>query len=212
MHGGRPTNGSVERYNDTHYRAIPRGWATSLRPNQVREEMLCARSNVTAFDTEPDRRCVAPDTGRVGVRGPALLFYGYDLETFGTGRVVGPLPGENALVQEVAIDATKEERDESGIEDCTSGFYVALNNESRPAAICGWREWPCRVAHMSVLTASSQRGHGHAASTSARALQAATQEGLLPQWRAAHWNLASIGLARRLGLAEVVQQFSVHVI
>lgn len=200
--------------------AAPRGWVGLVRiessavvvsPPSLVSRIATALANADILRiTDPDY--IAAVLGPAEGRGPASLFYGYSFEPSITRRVVGPLPGENALVREVAVDATEEERDESGIEDCTSGFYVALGNDSRPAAICAWREWPCRVAHMSVLAASSQRGHGHAASASARALQAATQEGLLPQWRAAHWNVASIGLARRLGLAEVGQQYSVHVI
>ena len=63
---------------------------------------------------------------------------------------------------------------------------------------------------MSVLSASSQRGRGHALSVSSRTLRAASETGLIPQWRAAEWNVASIGLARRLGLTEVGRQYSVH--
>ena len=36
----------------------------------------------------------------------------------------------------VAADATEVELDESGVEHCTSGFYVALGHNSDPAAIC----------------------------------------------------------------------------
>ena len=200
--------------------AAPRCWVGLVRiessavvvsPPSLVSRIATALANADILRiTDPDY--TAAVLGPAEGRGPASLFYGYSFEPSITRRVVGPLPGENVLVREVAVDATEEERDESGIEDCTSGFYVALGNDSRPAAICAWREWPCRVAHMSVLAASSQRGNGRAASASARALQAATQEGLLPQWRAAHWNVASIGLARRLGLAEVGQQYSVHVI
>ena len=42
-----------------------------------------------------------------------------------------------------------------------------------------------------------------------RVLEAARDRGFLPQWRAAHWNSASIALAHRLGLALVGHQYSV---
>jgi GNAT acetyltransferase len=143
--------------------------------------------------------------------GPALLFYGSPSENVEESRVTGPLPLADPLVQSVLSTATDAERDESGIDDCTSGLYVVLEANDGPAAIAGWRDWPCRIAHMSVLTASTYRSQGHGCTASAHALREATSAGLLPQWRAAHSNDASIGLARRLGLVEIGEQYSIRV-
>lgn len=144
--------------------------------------------------------------------GPALLFYGRGTITAAarTGSVIGPLEIDDPRVQSVIEEATPAERDEADIEETTSGVYVGVTPEGTPAAACAWREWPHRVAHMSVLTATSHRGLGYGASTARIALAEAVGAGLLPQWRAAHWNEASIALARRLGLVLLGHQYSLR--
>jgi len=62
---------------------------------------------------------------------------------------------------------------------------------------------------MSSLTARSFRRKGLGAAAAVAALDAADARGLLPQWRAAHWNAGSLALARSIGLHQVGSQFSV---
>lgn len=146
----------------------------------------------------------------VDTLGPALLFYGRPTltATKAAGSVIGPCEIDDPRVQSVIGDATTAELDETAIEETTSGVYVGLTADGIPAAACAWREWPHRVAHISALTAASYRGLGFGASTAAVALDAAVGVGLLPQWRAGHWNEASIALARRLGLELLGHQYS----
>jgi len=93
----------------------------------------------------------------------------------------------------------------------TSGVWLALDDHGRPAALSGWREWPQQVAHMSIITASTHRGMGLGTDGARAALVAARDAGLLPQWRAAETNVASVELANRLGLQRVGRQVSIRV-
>ena len=148
----------------------------------------------------------------VDTLGPALLFYGpaTSTATVRPGSVIGPLALHDPRVRSVIEDATDAERGEAAIGDTTSGVYIGLAPDGTPAAACAWREWPHRVAHMSVLTAAAHRGGGYGAATARIALDGAVTAGLLPQWRAAHRNEASIALARRLGLALLGRQYSLR--
>ena len=158
-----------------------------------------------------DRRTIDRLLQPVDTLGPALLFYGRGTVPLPPAeRVVGPLEIGDGRVQAVFADATIAERNEAGIEHATSGVYVGGTAHDAPAALCGWRVWPQRIAHMSILVAVSQRGRGYGLTTAAAALDAASHAGLLPQWRAAHGNHASIALARRLGLELLGHQYSVR--
>ncbi|MFE0653731.1 GNAT family N-acetyltransferase [Streptomyces sp. NPDC059534] len=48
----------------------------------------------------------------------------------------------------------------------------------------GYRNWPRRTAHISVLTAPEARGRGLARITASAAVAHALAAGLVPQWRA----------------------------
>lgn len=142
--------------------------------------------------------------------GPARLYYGGPSSAAPSTSTVGPLAVDDARVRAVLADATDDERDESAIDDTTSGVYVALTSDGEPAAAAGWRVWPHEVAHLGVLTAHSHRGAGLGLAASHRALIAAIGAGLLPQWRVREGNLASIALAERLGLHHVGDQYSIR--
>jgi L-amino acid N-acyltransferase YncA len=88
--------------------------------------------------------------------------------------------------------------------------WLALDDQGRPAALSGWREWPQQVAHMSILTASTHRMMGLGSDCARAALGAARDAGLLPQWRAAEGNVASVTLATGLGLQRVGRQVSIR--
>ena len=156
--------------------------------------------------TEP--AYVSRHLGATQTLGPAALFYGATSLTAATTTVIGPVGITDPQVREVLADATEQERNESNAEQTTSGLFLAITVDGRPAAVCGWSEWPHRVAHMSVLTAASQRGSGYGIAASARAVSAAQDQGLLPQWRAVEQNHGSISLARRLGLQLLGSQYS----
>lgn len=142
--------------------------------------------------------------------GPARLYYGATSTPSPSTETIGPLAVDDARVRAVLADATDDERDESAIEDTTSGVYVALTADGGPGAVAGWRVWPHEVAHVSVLGACSHRGTGVGFAASHRALTAAVAAGLLPQWRVREDNLPSIALAERLGLHHVGDQYSIR--
>lgn len=141
--------------------------------------------------------------------GPARLFYD-DVQRSPLSEVMGPLRASDNRILSVLRDATDAERHESGLEDNSLGLYVAVDEAGRPAAVCGWHEWPNETAHVGVLAARSSRGSGHAKRAALQTLSAAADANLLAQWRAAVANEASNGLARSLGLTEVGSQFSVR--
>jgi RimJ/RimL family protein N-acetyltransferase len=77
----------------------------------------------------------------------------------------------------------------------------------RPAA--GYRGWPGRVAHLSVLTAARPaRGRGLATVAASAAVAAALSEEELPQWRARAE--ASRRVARTLGFRQLGAQASLR--
>lgn len=197
-------------------RAAPPGWTGIVR---VESAVVIATPSAgvdrvrRAVDGADVDRLVEPAyveqlLGPVDRLGPARLFYGNGPEWEADGISGGPFPLDDERVQQVVLDATGDERGESGITHCTSGIYLASGPDG-PAAVAGWREWPHRVAHVSILTAASQRGQRLALAVGSHALAEAARQGFLPQWRSAHWNQASTGLARRLGLHEVGEQYSV---
>lgn len=142
--------------------------------------------------------------------GPARLYYGAPAMASPAAATVGPLVVDDARVSAVLADATHDERDESAIDDTTSGVFLALTADGIPGAVAGWRVWPHEVAHVSVLCARSHRRTGVGFAAAHRALTAAVAAGLLPQWRVREGNLPSIALAERLGMRHVGDQFSIR--
>lgn len=222
----RTLTGAPEGFADTalvvvgsdEHLATARGWVSIVRLgsqavvvapgvhlDHVRRAVLHADASRLTEPAHVNRHVVATQT-----LGPTALFYGPTSckVTAATTTVIGPVGTTDPHVREVLADATEQERDESNAEQTTSGLFLAVTVDGTPAAVCGWREWPHRVAHMSVLTAASQRGSGYGIAASARAVTAAQEQGLLPQWRAAEQNYGSIGLARRLGLEQLGTQYS----
>lgn len=205
--------------SDNH-RASPSGWAGIIEvsgsavvacPATMADRVAVRLAGITAEQLiQPTIVDALLDP--VDKLGPALLFYGRATITAvaKTGSVIGPLEIDDPRVRSVIEDATDAERDEAGFEETTSGVYIGLAPDGTPAAACAWQEWPHRVAHISVLTATLHRGFGYGASTARVALDEAVGAGLLPQWRAAHWNEASIALARRLGLKLLGHQYSLR--
>jgi len=143
--------------------------------------------------------------------GPAVLLYGRpSVGAQSMARnAIGPVDIADHRVRLVCEDASQAEREETGIDETTSGAYLSFADDGSPASVCAWREWPHGVAHMSSLTATSFRRKGLGAAAAVAALDAADARSLLPQWRAAHWNAGSLALARSIGLHQVGSQFSV---
>jgi RimJ/RimL family protein N-acetyltransferase len=211
-------NGLTIAGSDTH-RASPPGW-TGIVELQGDVVVACPVNRVewvrrTLTDVRPDRLIEPRHVDRLlhptDTIGPALLFYGRisTPRPPTPTRVIGPLDIADPRVRAVFEATSQAERDETGFDETTSGAYVALGDDGNPASVCGWSEWPHLIAQMSSFTAMPYRRKGYGRVAAMRALEAACERDLLPQWRAAHRNSASIALAHRLGLVLVGHQYSV---
>lgn len=143
--------------------------------------------------------------------GPALLFYGVsDSVVAGADvEVIGPVPASDERVQALFGRVAEAELGESGVGHLEFVFAAVDPNEG-VVGVCGWETWPHGVAHLGVLTSPSFRGCGIGAAVAARAVGEARSRGLVPQWRAAEWNSASVALASKLGLRQLGRQFSLR--
>jgi hypothetical protein len=142
------------------------------------------------------------------MRGPAALAYLDPGDFQPSGR-----PGaETVDVSGPAFRRFLSEADagdlaESGIAEITSPAFVIREGE-HIAAAAGYRDWPGRVAHLSVLTALPARGRGLGGAAASAAVAHALREDRLPQWRARPE--ASLRIARRLGFQELGSQVSIR--
>ncbi|MFD0628405.1 GNAT family N-acetyltransferase [Streptomyces sanglieri] len=101
-----------------------------------------------------------------------------------------------------------EDAGEAALDEITSPAFV-LRDHGQVVAAAGYRAWPRRTAHISVLTAPEARGQGLARVTGSAAVAHALSAGLLPQWRARP--AASRRVAAALGFEELGSQLSFEV-
>ncbi|MFI5714268.1 GNAT family N-acetyltransferase [Nocardia sp. NPDC051750] len=144
------------------------------------------------------------------VLGPATLAYidGRDFRAAPPGAVqVDRLPAEHSDLHRLENLAGEHQTEESGLREITSpAFTIRICDEVVAAA--GYRTWPSRTAHMSVLTAPEYRGRGLARLTGSAAVAHALDAGLLPQWRARATQSKRVAFA--LGFRELGTQLSVR--
>lgn len=209
------TTGVIQCVSDDHQIAPP-SWigVVSIQDAAV---IVTPTSFATATSKELSAEQVTTPAGAslafgpiVASLGPAVLFYGKPTPVT-MSDVAGPVPVAHPLVQDLLASASEDDRDESDLTSTNSGVFLATDPYGTPVAAAGYRTWPTGIAHMSVLTAPHARGTGHGTRASQAALSLALENGLLPQWRAAEQNAASIALAHRLGLTELGRQFSFQV-
>jgi RimJ/RimL family protein N-acetyltransferase len=140
------------------------------------------------------------------ILGPATLAY---LDAADFRRRDGPpvvLAGPTDLDAFIeAVDPA--DRAESGIEEITSPAF-AVWEDDRVWAAAGYRDWPCRTAHLSVLTGPWARDRGLARAAASAAVAHALAGGLLPQWRARSGASRHVALA--LGFRELGAQASLR--
>ncbi len=84
----------------------------------------------------------------------------------------------------------------------------AIREHGQVVACAGYRDWPCRTAHLCVLTVAPARGRGLARVTATAAVAHAIHQGKLPQWRARPET--SRRVARALGFRELGSQVSIR--
>ena len=127
-----------------------------------------------------------------------------------------PQPGDAAITplnlddpgfRQFVLAADPGEAEESGIAEVTTLAY-AVRERGQVLAAAGYRDWPCRTAHLSVLTAAAARGRGLARAAASAAVASALGEDRLPQWRARP--MASRRVARALGFRELGLQVSIR--
>jgi GNAT superfamily N-acetyltransferase len=104
-------------------------------------------------------------------------------------------------------DAGPDDVNEVGITDATSPLFV-IWRAATVAAVCAYRPWVGRLAHMMVLTHPDRRGHGLAKRAATEASRHALDAGLIPQWRARV--PASQAVARSIGYTTVGAQLSLR--
>jgi GNAT acetyltransferase len=138
--------------------------------------------------------------------GPATLAY-LDPEAFchhDGPPVIRAGPGDLASFLS-AVDPA--DRAESGIDEITSPAF-AVWADGRVSAAAGYRDWPCRTAHLSVLTGPWARDRGLAKVAGSAAVACALADRLLPQWRARSGASRHVALA--LGFRELGAQVSLR--
>ncbi len=140
--------------------------------------------------------------------GPATLAY-CDAARFQPVdcSTVEMIPADHTDLRTLLSCVPTNDADESGLAEITSPAFV-LRTGAHVRAAAGYRTWPSNAAHLSVLTASAERGRGLARVVAAAAVTNALQSDLLPQWRARPE--ASRRVARTLGFQELGSQLSIR--
>lgn len=143
------------------------------------------------------------------IRGPAALAY-LDPADFrpqhGQALTRTADPHDPALRQFLSA-ASAADLEESGMQQITSPAFT-IREHGRVLAAAGYRDWPCRTAHLCVLTAAAARNRGLARAAASAAVTHAIEEGKLPQWRAQ--SPTSRRVARALGFRELGSQASIR--
>ncbi|MFF2328734.1 MULTISPECIES: GNAT family N-acetyltransferase [unclassified Streptomyces] len=143
--------------------------------------------------------------------GPAALSYvsaaGFrSAET--RASTVEQLSAAHPDVRSLEQVAGHEDAGEAALDEMTSPAFV-VREHGQVVAAAGYRGWPRRTAHISVLTAPGARGRGLARVTGSAAVAHALAAGLLPQWRARP--PASRRVAAALGFEELGSQLSIEI-
>jgi hypothetical protein len=87
--------------------------------------------------------------------------------------------------------------------------FVLLDDREAPDAGSGYEEWEGILANVGVLVPPALRRAGRGLLAGAMATNDALDSGLVAQWRCRSENVASLGLARRLGYEPVGTQTTV---
>jgi RimJ/RimL family protein N-acetyltransferase len=145
----------------------------------------------------------------VEILGPAALAYldPADFRPQPGDAVTAQLDPGHPGLRQFLLAAGTDDLGESGMEEITTPAF-AVCEHGQVAAAAGYRDWPCGIAHLSVLTAAAARGRGLARAAASAAVAHAIGEGRLPQWRARPE--ASRRVARALGFRELGSQVSIR--
>jgi GNAT superfamily N-acetyltransferase len=173
----------------------------------VVEGRLGGRLDPSLTELENVARILGPPED---VLGPAVLMYAERLRTPPTAEVTLGSMNEAARAELMGA-CDPAEIDESGIGSRSLDGLVAGYLDGRAVAAAGCAIWPGGLGHIGVLTAPRFRGRGIGTAVAHAAAAEAINAGLIPQWRAACENVASICTGLRVGFVEVGRQVSVKV-
>jgi GNAT superfamily N-acetyltransferase len=168
-----------------------------------------------AFATLPVQAVVDADAVRgvlpvARVLGPAALAYvsSGEFRPVPSGVLtVEQLPGGHPDLRQLEKLAGDDDAGEAGLDEITSPAFV-VREAGEVVAAAGYRTWPSRSAHISVLTAPGWRGRGLARETGSATTAHALAAGLLPQWRARVPESRRVAVA--LGFLELGAQLSIE--
>lgn len=111
----------------------------------------------------------------------------------------GATPVEPGHASAFAAGLTPAELEESGVSEGVALFGVSVDGQL--AAIASLTEWAGAMSDVGVITQPLFRGRGLGQTVATAALNDAISRCGFARWRAREDNLASIRLAKRLGLA-----------
>jgi RimJ/RimL family protein N-acetyltransferase len=173
-----------------------------------------ARLAQQALSDLPTARLADADllSGRLPVAevlGPAALAYldAADFRPKPGDAVITPVDLDSPDFRQFLLSATTDDVGESGLQEITTPAF-AVSEHGQIVAAAGYRDWPCGIAHLCVLTTSAARGRGLARAAASAAVAHAIEQARLPQWRARPQ--ASRRVARALGFLELGFQVSIR--
>lgn len=139
--------------------------------------------------------------------GPTTLAYldAAEFQPRPGGLTTTPLGLDDPALRPFLLAADPADLEESGLEELTTPAFT-VQEHGQVVAAAGYRDWPCRTAHLCVLTAAAARSRGLAHATGSAAVAHAIENDRLPQWRARIE--ASRRVARALGFRELGAQVS----
>ncbi len=174
----------------------------------VVEGGLGGRLDRSLTDLENVARILGPPED---VLGPARLMYAERLAAPSAAEVtLGSI--DQAGLAELTSACDPAEVDEAGIRLRSLDGLVAGYLDGRAVAAAGSVSWPGGLGHIGVLTVPGFRGRGIGTTVAQAAAANAITAGLIPQWRAASENVASIRTGLRVGFVELGRQLSVKVL
>lgn len=143
--------------------------------------------------------------------GPAQLFY-FFTDSDGWSDIAVDMMSKDAPAIEALIRSCSfEDANEASMADSDSQLSVIVS-DGKVLAASGWTVWEPGIAHMRVLTHPDERRKGLGAQVASHATQRALGNQLVPQWRAARSNEASIAMAHALGYEPFGTQLSFRMI